>query len=141
VTLGGQYILNLEMKAGGGTAISRFDGYAKPAALRLNGSIVWGRDGFSAGSVVNYVDGFTDDRLGQVQRRIAAFTTTSLFVGLDLSVWSKAAWMADSEVQLIVANAFNQQPARITDSVVGFDPYNNPPTPRTVSLALTKRFG
>ena len=141
VTLGGQYILNLEMKAGGGAAISRLDGYAKPAALRLNGSVVWGRDGFSAGSVVNYVDGFTDDRPGQVQRRIGAFTTASLFVGLDLDAWSKASWLADSELQLVVANAFDQQPPRIIDSVVGFAPYNNPPTPRTVSLVLTKRFG
>ena len=51
--LTGQYILGLSLKAAGGTAISRLDGYAQPADLRLNGIFVWGRDGFSGGTVVN----------------------------------------------------------------------------------------
>lgn len=141
VNLGGQYILNLELEAGGGSSISRLDGYAKPIDLRLNGSVVWGRGGFSIGSVVNYVDGFTDDRPGRPERKIGAFTTASLFVGMDLGVRWPAPWLADTELQLIVANLFDQQPPRITDGVIGFDPYNNPPTPRMVGLVLTKRFG
>jgi len=140
LNLSGQYILNLELKAGGSTAISRLDGYAKPADLRLNGSVIWGRDGYSIGSVVNYVDGFTDDRPGRERRKVGAFTTASLFVGLDLGVLSAAPWLSDSELQVTVANVFDQQPPRIVDGVIGFDPYNNPPTPRTVALVLTKRF-
>lgn len=138
--LSGQYILNLDLKAGGDTAISRVDGYAKPADLRLNGTIAWGRGGISVGSVVNYVDGFTDDRPGQPVRRIGSFTTASFFLGFDLGRLSSAAWLADSEVQLVVANLFDQQPPRIIDGVLGYDPYNNPPNPRTVGLILTKRF-
>jgi len=138
--LNGQYILNLELTAGGSTAISRLDGYAKPANLRLNGSVVWGRDGVSVGSVVNYIDGFNDDRPGRPPRRIAAFTTATLFVGLDLGRRSPAPWLADSEVQLVIANLFDHRPARVVDGTVGYDPYNNPPSPRTVGLVLTKRF-
>lgn len=138
--LTGQYILNLELKAGGATAISRVDGYAKPADLRLNGTIAWGRGGLSVGSVVNYVDGFTDDRPGQPIRKIGSFTTTSFFLGFDLGRLSAASWLANSEVQLVIANLFDQQPPRIIDGVLGFDPYNNPPNPRTVGLILTKRF-
>lgn len=138
--LTGQYILGLELKAGGATAISRVDGYAKPANLRLNGTIAWGRDGISIGSVVNYVDGFTDDRPGQPTRKIGSFTTASLFLGFDLGRLSAATWLAGSEIQLVVANLFDQQPPRIVDAVLGYDPYNNPPNPRTVGLILTKRF-
>lgn len=138
--LTGQYILNLDLKAGGDTAISRVDGYAKPAALRLNGTIAWGRGGVSVGSVVNYVDGFTDDRPGQTVRKVGSFTTASFFLGFDLGRLSSAAWLADSEVQLVVANLFDRQPPRIIDGVLGFDPYNNPPNPRTIGLILAKRF-
>jgi iron complex outermembrane receptor protein len=139
--LTGQYILNLNLKAGSGTAVSRADGYAQPVDLRLNGTFIWGRGGFSAGTVVNYVDGFTDNRPGQPLREISSFTTTSLFFALDLGRLSRTSWLADSEVQFVVANVFDRQPPRIIDGVLGFDPYNNPPNPRTVSLSLTKRVG
>jgi iron complex outermembrane receptor protein len=141
VNLSGQYILNLKLKAGGSTAISRLDGYAKPADLRLNGTIVWGRDGFSIGSVVNYIDGYTDDRAGGAGGKIGSFATASLFFGLDLDRWSSKPWLADSEVQVVVANVFNRQPPRVIDGVVGFDPYNNPPNPRTIGVVVRKRFG
>lgn len=140
VKLSGQYILNLSLKAGGSTAISRLDGYAKPADLRLNGTIAWGRDGVSIGSVINYVDGFTDDRPGRPVRKIGAFTTASLFLGFDLGRLTSAPWLADSEAQIVVANLFDRQPPRVVDGVVGYDPYNNPPNPRTIGLVLTRRF-
>jgi iron complex outermembrane receptor protein len=139
--LTGQYILNLNLKAGSGIAVSRADGYAQPVDLRLNGTFIWGRGGFSTGSVVNYVDGFTDNRPGQTPRQIASFTTASVFVGLDLGRFSQTPWLADSEVQFVVANVFDRRPPQIVDGVLGFDPYNNPPNPRTVSLGLTKRLG
>lgn len=138
--LNGQYILDLDLKAGGSTAVSRLDGYAKPADLRLNGTVVWGRGGVSIGSNVNHIGGFKDDRPGSARGKIAAYTVASLFIGLDLDRWSKSRWLAKSEIQLIVANAFNRQPPRVVDGVVGFDPYNTPPNPRTVGLVLTKRF-
>ena len=141
IHLTGQYILGLSLKAGGGTAISRLDGYAQPADLRLNGTVIWGRDGFSGGTVVNYIDGFTDNRPGKVTRKISSYTTASLFLGFDLSRLTSSPWLADSEVQLVIANIFDQRPPRIVDAVLGFDPYNNPPNPRTVGLMLTKRFG
>ena len=141
IHLTGQYILGLDLKAAGGTAISRLDGYAQPSDLRLNGTFVWGRDGFSAGTVLNYVDGFTDNRPGKSARKIASYTTASLFLGFDLARLDSSSWLANSEVQLVVANIFNQRPPRIVDAVLGFDPYNNPPNPRTVGLMLTKRFG
>lgn len=138
--LTGQYILNLTLKAGGSTAISRLDGYAKPADLRLNGTFAWGRDGVSIGSVVNHVDGFTDDRPGRPVRKIGSFTTASLFLGLDLGRLTGAPWLADSEAQIVVANLFDRQPPRVIDGVVGYDPYNNPPNPRTLGVVLTRRF-
>ncbi|WP_369059420.1 TonB-dependent receptor [Caulobacter sp. 73W] len=137
----GQYILNLDLKAPGGEAISRLDGYAQPSDLRLNGTALWGRDGFSVGAVVNYVDGFTDNRAGRTPRKLGSFTTTALFVGFDLGVRSNKPWLADSELQIVVANAFTQRPPTVVDGVLGFDPFNNPPSPRTVSVVLTKRFG
>lgn len=141
VSLNGQYILNLDLKAGGSAAASRLSGYAKPADLKLNGSVVWGRDGFSVGSVFNYVDGYTDDRAGHAGDAIGSFTTASLFLGLQLDRWSSKPWLADSDVQVIVANVFNQQPPRVMDSVVGYDPYNSPPSPRTIGVVLRKRIG
>ncbi|TCM04716.1 TonB-dependent receptor [Sphingomonas sp. PP-CC-3G-468] len=137
----GQYILGLNLKAGGGTAVSRLDGYAQPSDLRLNGTLVWGRGGFSSGSVVNYVDGFTDNRPGRMQREVGAYTTASVFLGIDLGRLSSAPALTGSEVQLVVANVFNSRPPRLVDAVLGFDPYNNPPNPRTIGLMLTKRFG
>jgi len=139
--LTGQYILGLDLKAGSGAAASRLDGYAQPADLRFNGSLVWGRDGYSLGSVVNYVDGFTDNRPGKPPRKVASFTTASLFMGLDLERLISTPGAKGGELQLVVANVFNQRPNFLPDAVLGYDPYNNPPAPRTVSLVFTKRFG
>jgi len=141
IHLTAQYILGLSLEAAGGTAVSRLDGYAQPADLRLNGTFLWGRGGFSAGTVVNYVDGFTDNRPGRPVRTIDSYTTASLFLGLDLGQLASSSWLAETEVQLVVANIFDQRPPRIVDAVLGFDPYNNPPNPRTVGLMLTKHFG
>ncbi|WP_447726147.1 TonB-dependent receptor plug domain-containing protein [Sphingomonas koreensis] len=138
--LTGQYILSLGLTAGSGSAASRLDGYAQPADLRFNGSVVWGRDGYSVGTVVNYVDGFTDNRPGRPQRKVGSFTTASVFLGLDLERLVAAPGAKDSEVQLVVANLFNRRPNLLPDAVLGFDPYNNPPNPRTISLVFTKRF-
>lgn len=141
LALNGQYILNLDLQAGGSAAVSRLDGYAKPADLRLNGSIAWGRDGVSVGSFVNHVGGVRDDRPGRDGRRIGSYTTASLFLGLDLGRWGASRWLADGEAQLVVANLFDRQPSRVADGVVGYDPYNNPPNPRTIAVVLTKRLG
>jgi iron complex outermembrane recepter protein len=141
LTFSGQYILNLELKAGGATAISRLDGYAKPVDLRFNSSLAWGRDGFSIGSTINYVDGFTDDRSGQPRREVGSFTTVSLFTGVELGRFVRASWLADVSAQLVVANVFDRQQPRIVNGVIGYDPYNNPPNPRTIGLILSKRFG
>lgn len=141
LTLTGQYILGLDLTAGSGRATSRLDGYAQPADLRFNGSVVWGRDGYSIGSVVNYVDGFTDSRPGEPRRKIGSFTTTSLFLGLKLERLVAAPGARGGELQLVVANVFNQRPNFLPDAVLGYDPYNNPPNPRTISLVFTKRFG
>lgn len=137
----GQYILNLDLRAGSGAPVSRLDGYAQASDLRLNGSLVWGRGGFSIGSVVNYVDGFSDNRPGVTPAKVGSYTTASLFLGFDLGRLTKSPALADAEVQLVAANVFDQRPPTIRNGYLGFDPYNNPPNPRTVSLVLTKRFG
>jgi|GEM_PF-830997 len=141
LSLSGQYILDLALKAGGSAPVSRLDGYAKPADLRLNGTIAWGRDGFSIGSMINFVDGFIDDRPGQPRRQVGSFTTASLFTSLDLGRLSQASWLRDTAFQLVVANVFDQLQPRIEGGVVGYDPYNNPPNPRTVAVTLSRRFG
>lgn len=139
--LTGQYILNLGLTAGsGGAEASRLNGYAQPADLRLNGSATWARGGVSIGSVVNYVGGFTDNRPGTAPRKVGSFTTASLFLGLDLGRLLPAPEAKGSELQLVVANVFDRRPHYLVDAVLGFDPYNNPPNPRTISLVFTKRF-
>ncbi|WGM45879.1 Vitamin B12 transporter BtuB [Brevundimonas sp. NIBR10] len=135
-----QYILSLELTAGGGTVVSRLGGYAKPADLKLNGSVVWGRDGVSVGSVINYVDAITDDRPGEPVREINPYTTASLFLGFDLGRVTSRPWLDGSELQIVVANVFDQQPSTVVDGVLGYDPFNNPPNPRTVGLILTSTF-
>ncbi len=139
--LTGQYILNLNLKAGSGAPVSRLDGYAQASDLRLNGSLVWGRGGFSLGSVVNYVDGFTDNRPNVTPEKVGSYTTASVFLGLDLGRLSSAPALADADVQLVAANVFDQRPPTIRNGYLGYDPYNNPPNPRTINLVLTKRFG
>ncbi|MCW2336042.1 hypothetical protein M2337_000275 [Sphingobium sp. B2D3A] len=139
VHLTGQYILNLALDAGAGSAVSRLDGYAQPAALQLNRTFIWGRDGVSVGSVVNYVDGLTDNRPGQTPRKVATYTTASLFVGFDLGRLTSTPALDQSEMQLLIANLFNNRPPNIADSVLGYDPYNNSPNPRTIGLVLTKQ--
>ncbi len=137
----GQYILNLNLQAGSGAPVSRLDGYAQASDLRLNGSLVWGRDGFSIGSVINYIEGFTDNRPGVTPAKIGSYTTASLFLGFDLARLTGSPALADAEVQLVAANVFDRRPPTIENGFLGFDPYNNPPNPRTISLVLTKRFG
>lgn len=140
--LTGQYILNLGLTAGsGGAETSRLNGYAQPADLRLNGSATWARGGISLGSVVNYVGGFTDNRPGTAPRKIGSFTTASLFLGFDLGRLLPAPEARGSELQLVAANVFDRRPHYLVDAVLGFDPYNNPPNPRTISVVFTKRFG
>ncbi|MCW2413466.1 MULTISPECIES: TonB-dependent receptor plug domain-containing protein [unclassified Sphingobium] len=140
VRLTGQYILDLSLSAPGGQAVSRLDGYAQPSDVRLNGTLVWGRGGVSGGTVVNYVNGFTDNRPGRTETRIKSYTTVTAFLGFDLSRLFSAPVFKDSEVQFVLTNIFNAHPPQIVDAVLGFDPYNNPPNPRTIGLTLTKRF-
>ncbi|MEZ5654579.1 MAG: TonB-dependent receptor [Sphingobium sp.] len=137
----GQYILNLNLQAGSGASVSRLDGYAQASNLRLNGSAVWGRGGFSLGGVVNYIDGFTDNRANVTPEKVGSYTTTSMFLGFDLGNLSRSPALAGADIQFVVANVFDQRPPKIRNGYLGFDPYNNPPNPRTVSLVLTKRFG
>lgn len=137
----GQYILDLDLQAGNGAAVSRLDGYAQASDLRLNGSLVWGRGGFSIGTVVNYVDGFTDNRPNVVPVEVGSFTTVSTFLGFDVGQLTQSGAFADTEVQLVAANVLNRRPPTIRNGYLGFDPYNTPPNPRTVSVVLTKRFG
>lgn len=139
--LTGQYILNLALQAGSGAPVPRLDGYAQPTDLRLNGSLVWARDGFSLGTVVNYVDGFTDNRPDATPVEVGSYTTASVFLGFDIGRLSKSGALANTEVQFVAANVFDSRPPTIRDGYLGFDPYNNPPNPRTISLVLTKRFG
>ena len=80
-------------------------------------------------------------RPGKAPRKIGSFTTASVFLGLDLGRLVAAPEAKDVEVQLVVANVFNRRPNFLPDAVLGFDPYNNPPNPRTVSVVFTKRFG
>ncbi|MBB5984364.1 TonB-dependent receptor plug domain-containing protein [Sphingobium lignivorans] len=138
--LTGQYILNLNLQAGSGAPVSRLDGYAQASDLRLNGSLVWGRGGVSLGTVVNYVDGFTDNRPNVTPEKVGSYTTASLFLGLDLDRLTRAPALSDAEVQLVAANVFDQRPPTIRNGYLGYDPYNNPPNPRTISLVLAKRF-
>ncbi len=137
--LNGQYILNLDLQAGNGEPVSRLDGYARAADLRLNGSLVWGRGGLSVGSVVNYVDGFTDNRPGVVPMPVGSYTTASLFVGLDLARLTRSRALADAELQVVAANVFDQRPPSVRNAYLGYDPFNNPPNPRTISVTFTKR--
>lgn len=139
--LTGQYILNLNLQAGSGAPVSRLDGYAQASDLRLNGSLVWGKGGFSLGTVVNYVDGFTDNRPNVTPEKVGSYTTASLFLGFDMGRLTKSTALADTEVQLVAANVFDQRPPTIRNGYLGFDPYNNPPNPRTISIVLTKRIG
>ncbi len=64
-----------------------------------------------------------------------------LFIGMDLGVQWGASWLMDSELQRDRRQCVRSAAPRIIDSVVGFDPYNNPPAPRMIGLVLTKRFG
>lgn len=137
----GQYILNLDLRAGNGQAISRLDGYARASNLRLNGSLVWGRGGFSVGSVVNYIDGFTDNRPNVVPMPVGSYTTASLFFGFDMERLTGRRAFADTEVQLVTANVFDKRPPTVRNAYLGYDPFNNPPNPRTVSVTITKRIG
>lgn len=95
----------------------------------------------SLGSVVNYVDGFTDNRPNVTPVQVGSYTTASVFLGFDLGRLATSPALADSEVQLVAANVFDQRPPTIRNGYLGFDLYNNPPNPRTISLVLTKRFG
>jgi iron complex outermembrane receptor protein len=64
----------------------------------------------------------------------------SAFLGMDLGRISSAPAFRNSEVQLVVANLFNQRPSQVVDAVLGYDPYNNPTTPRSIGVMLSKRF-
>jgi len=139
--LSGQYILALERRAGGGSAQSRLDTIFAPVDLTLSANTGWRRGPFSVGSVINYVDGYVDNRAGRNDARIGSYTTASLFLGWETGRGSGPAWLGDSSIQLVVANLFDRQPPQIAGEVLAFDPYNIPPNPRTVALILTKRLG
>ncbi|MGE6699100.1 TonB-dependent receptor plug domain-containing protein [Hyphomonas sp. NPDC076900] len=138
--LTGQHILNLNLQAGTGAPVSRADGYAQASDLRLNGSAVWGRDGVSVGTVVNYVDGFTDNRPNYTPAKVGSYTTASVFLGFDLERLMRSEIFHDTELQIVAANVFDQRPPAIRNGYLGYDPYNNPPNPRTISMVWTKRF-
>ncbi len=140
--LTGEYILDLDLTAG--FRRRRFRGsmaMRSRADLRLNGTFVWGADGFSAGSVVNYVDGFTDNRPGQPTRKIRflydRIPVSRLRPGTAFVSAVARGQRGPARRRQCVRRATaadRQRRARVR-------PLNNPPNPRTIGIVLTKKFG
>ncbi|QLC24893.1 TonB-dependent receptor [Parasphingopyxis algicola] len=111
-----------------------------PADLRLRGGATWTRDGFAASLFVNYVDGYSDNRVSPAVP-VDSWTTVDLNLSYDAGERERHAFLRNIRFSLSVLNLFDQDPPFIASDQFtpnAFDPTNSNPLGRFVALQITK---
>jgi iron complex outermembrane recepter protein len=115
-----------------------------PVGFRARGSLGWSRGRYDATAIVQYADGYRDNRtappfFGPAPRsEIGSWTTVDMTLGytVDRNVQS---WLAGTQASLSVQNIFDRDPPFAAGPFgLNFDAANADPLGRFISLQLRK---
>jgi iron complex outermembrane recepter protein len=114
-----------------------------PPPFRLVGNLAWSLRGWTVQSTVNYTAAYRDP--GSVPARRVDFWMT-LDVNIGYRVDGGSGWLANTQSNLGIDNAFDQRPPFVnqfdlTSGILGYDPANASLLGRQVSLQFVKRWG
>jgi outer membrane receptor protein involved in Fe transport len=119
------------------------DTVGNPPSLRLVGNLSWSLRGWTVQSTVNYTGAYQDPGSAPV-RRVDSWTTVDVNIGYRVDGGS--GWLANTQTNLGIINAFDQRPPFVnqfdlTSGTLGYDPANATLLGRAVSLQFVKRWG
>ena len=124
------------------------DTVGNPTSLRLVGMLSWSLRGWTVQGTVNYTGAYRDVTYAPA-RRVDSWTTLDINVGYRVDGGS--GWLANTQVNLGINNAFDERPPFVnqyempTGSVgsgaLGYDPANANILGRQLSLQAVKRWG
>jgi iron complex outermembrane recepter protein len=112
-------------------------------SLRLVGNLSWSLKGWTVQSTVNYTGAYRDPGSVPV-RKVDSWTTVDVNIGYRVDGGS--GWLANTQSNLGINNAFDQSPPFVnqfdlTSGLLGYDPANASVLGRQVSLQVVKRWG
>jgi iron complex outermembrane receptor protein len=112
-----------------------------PPSLRLVGNLSWSLRGWTVQSNVNYTGAYRDPGSATAQR-VDSWTTVDLNIGYRVD--GGPGWLANTQANLGVINAFDQRPPFVNQFLIsnalGYDPANATLLGRGVSLQVVKRW-
>jgi iron complex outermembrane receptor protein len=114
-----------------------------PTSLRLVGNLSWSLRGWTVQSTVNYTGAYRDPA-SVPERKVDSWTTLDVNIGYRVDGGS--GWLANTQSNLGVNNAFDQRPPFVNQfdlpsGTLGYDPANASLLGRQVSLQAVKRWG
>ena len=118
--------------------VETVDTLGRQPDFRGRGELSWSKDAVSAALFVNYTDSYSDD-VSVPSRKIGAWTTADLTVGLDLGALGGGDWLEGLRASASAVNIFDEDPPFANNpNGAGFDPNNANPRGRFISIELTK---
>ena len=119
------------------------DTVGNPPSLRLVGKLSWSVRGWTVQTTANYTGAYRDPGSVPV-RRVDSWTTVDFNIGYRVDGGS--GWLANSQSNLGIINAFDQRPPFVnlfglTSGTFGYDPANASLLGRQVSLQVVRRWG
>lgn len=105
-----------------------------PLALRLRGRAGWAFNRWRVNAFVNYTDDYREFEDGP---KIDSWTTIDSSIGYQFDA---GGWMSGADVQFSVVNLLDEEPPFV-NGFSGFDGANASEVGRSMSLAITKRWG
>jgi outer membrane receptor protein involved in Fe transport len=118
------------------------DTVGNPLSLRLVGNLAWSLRGWTAQTTVNHAGAYRDP--GSVPtRKVESWTTVDVNIGYR--VGGGSGWLANTQSNLGIINAFDQRPPFVnrfdpTTGTLGYDPANATLLGRGISLQIVKRW-
>jgi iron complex outermembrane recepter protein len=143
LAVNGTYMLDqLEQVTPTAPTVNLINTVGNPTSLRLVGNLSWSQRGWGAQATVNYTGGYQDHSANPV-RPVDSWTTVDF--NASYRVAGGSGWLANTQLNLGIINAFDQRPPfvnqfDITSGIYGYDPANASLMGRGFSLQLVKRW-
>lgn len=109
-----------------------------PPDLKLRSSISWGYEGFTTNFAVNYMDGFSDERVDPVAD-VSSWTTVDL--NISYNTGDLRGLFGNTTFSLSALNLFDRDPpfvASFFGREINYDPANASPVGRAIAFQITK---
>jgi outer membrane receptor protein involved in Fe transport len=143
-TLNGTYMIDQRQQvAPGAPIVDLVDTVGNPPRVRLAWNLSWWHRGWTIQGTLNHTGSYRDP-VSAPAREVDAWSTVDLNVGYRVDGGS--GWLANSQVNLGINNAFDQRPPFVNQfdlasGTLGYDPANANVLGRQISLQLVKRWG